>query len=813
MQEKLHNKIQKKQVIKIGEMNKKCYNCLMIMGNIRLGQILIAGSIGFLIFFGILLTEKSRFEQVQHIRNPFKNSQILKDEIANQSEDEEVLNFLEKSGEIWHIFPGAKVDFTADNQELMKGTVVYSSHFISDKNNKLAHDSFVSNTDISSQKPIIGQIKVNNLIINAPNSIVLIKRDNIRGEIEIYAHDHAVGLFFSFSKTPYILPPRHKILLSEKHLNQVGKLFYTKQNKEFNLTLVAPTINNSENKDLEIPPEIVNTEAFRNKIYENIILFSKNEPLTWVRFQPSSVMGFLVDGIRYLQRYYGMGVSPINKENYEYFTLRKELINSFFYFEARNYFKAENAAIEFEKVLHGSDWTRFMIEHPKFLPQWEVFERSHKIYINRLYTEEKGKLFEKIWFPKKDLNSFNVFKERFFMIEHLISKKEGTRAKEEMDEIGDAFLKIKDITAKNKTQLTKIRRLMDSLLREGSFFHTFNVFDFYGKLIQLEVSLYDEKNGEQQEISLESARNILFYLQMFIDKKSDSDIAQNLVHVYSFLDIDNINQRLGRSVFSESEKETIKMVQFINGQDLTKDDIAKIQEEQSVRAWIVQQLLEVREQTEEPVEVIDNSLKTKEALIEFLEEQRIKTDGIQIQIRNKNGQDLISFAEVHYLRFPLRGTFDIKSQSFTFLQLKNTQQNKKISLNLFSSILTRLYKDAQSNATPIERPDNSNESNLEFLQKTFVARALKSENTNVDRSDIKSLDKKFTKFRINSALFNHRYKLKFDFIKGRKNSIKIQNIEVEAGANKFHISEKLDLKGFSKSLGKIIDEKLGQMKK
>ncbi len=779
----------------------------MHLGNIRFGQILVSGSIGFLVFFGILLTEKTRFEQVQYIKDPFEKIKPLTEEVVFNSKENEVRNIFTKSGEIIHIFDGTKLDFSNGNRELKKGTIVLSSHFISEKNKKLAEKSFSKDLDIRKIKPLVGQIKVQNILVNAPNSIVEIMRDLVRGEIEIYAHDHSVEVFFPNAELPYIIPPRHKIFLKENRLDKVGKLFYTKQNKEFNLKIVSPPINQIDETLLQTPETVRFTERFRGEIFEKIILYGKNAPLTWIRFQPSSLMGMFVDGIYYLQRYYALGFTKDSKKEYGLYKLRENIIDSFFYFKSKNFIKAEAKSQDFEKILHSNKWTGFFIKNPEKIQKWEPFERAHKIYIKNLYAEEKDKFYEKMWFPERKIDSFEVFKEQFFQVEDLISQKKGLLAKDKFNKLGESFLKVQEnITLENDFEVTKIRRLLQRILKEENFFHTEELFDFYGKFILLEVSLYSPDNGEKQELSLESARNILYFLRMFIDQKTNSEIALNLAQVYRYLEVDKIAQSLGRSIFTDEEKETIKLVQFINGQELTDEDIRKIQEEQNMREWVVQQITETQEIDEEPDDVyIDDSIKTEEDLIQYLKEEKINTDNLQIKTQEKENTIQIIFSEAYFKKYALRGIFDTKRQEFNRLRLGKTNSTINPNLDIFGRILNKIYTDNRTNQlSQNDGPEDQN-SNLGLLQKTYVSRALTQEGIKVDRKNIKPLDSKFTEFNIIKSTFKNRYTLSFKF---SKKSLGISNISVEHGKSKFTISKVLKLKDLSKNLEKLIQEKI-----
>ena len=283
--------------------------------------------------------------------------------------------------------------------------------------------------------------------------------------------------------------------------------------------------NETEKEIQDILSDVSTMLKAQNQVFEHVRFYAKNVPLSWGRFAPSSVMGNFVGAIRYLQRYYALGVNKKDKAIYQNEVLKKDIINAFFAFENNNPTETKEAALAFSKILRSSDWARFMVEYPAYRKPWEIFARSQQIVLQNIFPDEPEQLFRVIWFPTIKTTSFLHLKTQFFAIEQMVARGYSTMAKESFDTLSDAFLDINDITPDNRVELTRIRRLVAELLRQKPYLQSSQAFDMYTKLIQSEIGVYPIRTEISQELALESAQDILFFINLFIDSKSGSDIS------------------------------------------------------------------------------------------------------------------------------------------------------------------------------------------------------------------------------------------------------------------------------------------------
>ena len=176
------------------------------MKHIKLGQVLIAFSLSLLVFIGTYFTENSRYKQVSSVRSPFEQAIRMKTNITIGA-GQPAQNLLNQTGEFWYILPETELLLNNQQRELRKGKIVMSANFISTHDQKIAKSNFIHQSGNESFQPLVGQIKVGELIISAPKSTFWVNYDTIKEEIHVYAHDHAIDIFLPNAATPFVIPP------------------------------------------------------------------------------------------------------------------------------------------------------------------------------------------------------------------------------------------------------------------------------------------------------------------------------------------------------------------------------------------------------------------------------------------------------------------------------------------------------------------------------------------------------------------------------------------------------------------------------
>ncbi len=787
------------------------------MGQLKIGQVLIAAGLSALIFAGVYLTEKSRFDNKVTVTNPFSEAVKLQNDI-DINIGEEYKDIFTNHGEFWRVFPETEVEFRGGQRNLKKGKVFYSGNYVSLEDSKKAQESYIENFNPEEFKPLVGQLRVGKAVINSPSASVLINRDILRDEIIVYAHDHSVEIFLPGSKTAFVLPPRNQVTMKESRLDKTGQLFYTKLKKEFRMKTISEVII-TEESELRPPAEVVAAIEARNERYQRIKTYASESVFSWSRFKPSSFMGIFTNTVKYIQRHYAVGYKKTQKIEYQYETMKKDLLNAFFAFEEGNPAEAKDAAIRFSNKVTSNEWVRFMIENPSYAKDWEIFSRSQKIWLQNIFPDESEKLFRTIWFLEGRITSFSEFKTKFYTTEKTIAQGFTTQAREQMITLADAFPTIIDIKPENAVELTKIRRLLGEILKQDTFLRSPEIFDLYTKIIQSENTLYIEDSEEKQEISLESAKDILFFIKEFINSETGTEISQILVKSYKILKIDEIASNKGRDkIFTAEQLQTIQDVQFINNSKLTAEDLENIQQQQSllqIARLELQQLEQEQQQQQNQENVVDNSIKDGAELKTLLADNGVNIQAIVIKERAKEDNLFIIFQDATFNGIQVSGTFETATQVFRLLKMGEVTQNNDL-FEITPDILPRMLAnmrdenlEKQSNNTTQPVDDGpSNDTSLAVIQRTVVSRKLGNQGISASRDQIRILNDDFSLYEIKRATLDNRYRISFIY---DQNSGEVTNISVQAGRNEFELVDMIfDINSLGNDLRKEITDQLDE---
>jgi len=146
----------------------------------KFSQLIIALAVGLVIFTGLYMSENSRRVRVQEVTNPFEQTSPLPEILILDESSKASAVFSEKR-ELWQFFPNSYTDFTEEQRRVVDGPVFISFNFITESALQASRHFKVTSFDPETFVPMVGQVQVQNLAINAPGASFLIDRSATAG--------------------------------------------------------------------------------------------------------------------------------------------------------------------------------------------------------------------------------------------------------------------------------------------------------------------------------------------------------------------------------------------------------------------------------------------------------------------------------------------------------------------------------------------------------------------------------------------------------------------------------------------------------
>lgn len=746
----------------------------------KFSQILIALALGLVIFAGIFMSESARQANFQTLENPFDNTETLPDVIVLDDQDE-VKTFFSQDRSLWSFYPGSYAQFEGSKQEIINGPVFASFNFITETKLKELRHFKVDSFDPETFTPTTAQIKVDRIAINAPGASVFVNRDNIGGTTNIYSYDHALDVWFPEASRPFVLPPQSQITISDKTVDRLGKLYYTKLKKDLRL------------KAFDMQEESLISQAVEVKInkLDNVKTFAEGLPRTWYWFDPGSAMGQIASMVKYLQRDYALGISQSLRKQFYFDQFVEDFLAAHYRYLNNNSQSAETKIESFLETLGSSQWQRFLVANPSYSEKWNFLGQNQKVWLHHAFQDDPEYVFAPVWFSEGRANTLADLEDAFYEVEEMMGNQFTAKARQGLKNLNDNLESIEFVQA-DSTRVTRVRRLLNEIMKKETILQNEEVFSLLQKMIELEVSLYARSNPNREEIILENAQDVLSFLKIFIEDRTAGKINQTLVNTYSFLEIDQIEAQLGRTIFTQAEKETIRLVQFVRAEDLTEGELEQIQEAKSLRDLIDERFAEIEAKKDQEVETVftANKIDTEQELISTLGDARVLTEGILIESQNASGSNpSFTFRGAYYDKYPLNGVFRIDTQEFNFVKLQNIQE-KFVDPRYLSAILRRMSKDIEDQIQPeiLDDPLPSQNTPLAILQRKLVRETFEQEGLRVSNNNVTITNNNYNEFEITDALMGKEYKIRFTYFQKEEY---VTNLVVEYVRNRFEFGDQV----------------------
>ena len=738
----------------------------------KFGQFFTALGIAFLIFSGVLMGENIYYETLSKVKDPFKKASTL-NEIVSTKTTQSPYEIFSSSGEFFILFPNTKIDFSNNKREFLEGEMFFSSDFIPFPN--------VKSTSKSIGKPQRGQLSIKNLLINAPQSSILVRRYPEESSIQVYAFNHSIELFWEDLKNPFLVPPGMMVSINEKLLsNKTTSLYYSKLKKEFRLKPFQVSLFDTQ-KTGTPEEKIIYAVNKLSKKEKELIHYAQIVPETWFSIRPGNITGKIVNFIKAST----FGLPEKKKDLFAFQRMVEPLVEAHYSAKENKKVPTENSVNRFKQTLNSYEW-KALLKNTIFKTQWENFAISQYVWTNTLRPSDAAYIFMSL--HKRENNSaFDSIDNEFSRFESLVANKKIDEAESIVKTLKRKAEKT-NITKEHQYNLTKRRRVLKELLDSQDFLQTKEPFELYVVLIKKEVALNLENRELLDELTLEIAQEVLFFLHKFIKQDPDPTIADVLIEGYNQINdtIKSSSERTGRaSLFEEEEEEIRSLIKIAGSSKLSNEDIESIKEEQAYEDEINKRLEQLQSTAQEESKP---PIHDEETLKNFLNEIEIDTEKIEI-LTLKNGEYL-NFREGKYLGNMVSGTFQVFGQVFKTIKV-NESSRHYAQPKFLKGILNSLMETNPTEIPPQEEinteeaiPQNSNKA---ILEKTFIRELFQKEGLSISKENIVILNKELTYFEAKEAILDGRNKVGFIY---DTTTEEMSEITLLIGKKRFRFTEK-----------------------
>jgi len=769
-------------------------------------QVFLAAALAMVVFIGILWVEKSNFNKVSDLEDPYESAVLINERVVVNGT--EARSWLHKTGEIFILMPGGKLNMTNQARELEEGVLFLNSSLQDQADIDQAKVGFSAPFALGEARLSGGQIKIGPIVVSIPQGVAVLKRDLVRQEAIIYAHDHPVYIYLPSATEPFLVPAGYMVLVKENRATLLAPLYFTKLKKELKLeplddkTLGMESVQSALLQGIEL-----------SRLWEQqVILYAEESVVALNRFAPDSVMGKLLNGLYFIQRFYALGVDDNFKDEYGYKKLTAQIRNVYFAFADADLERALKAAQEFTEVRGGADWARYFIETPTYKKIWSQFAKQQRVWFYGAFPDDREvEVLKVLWGPKNKIVSFEDFQDNYFLFETYYAQNYIVPAQRELQFILDNFTNLDYDLIQDSRNITQARRQVSLLLQRDAQRSNSIIFELYIELVEAERLLRAEESELGQEVRLEVAQELLYFLDKLLDSRTRQDEVIILLKAYKNLDIGSLAESLGRSVFNEKERETLNRVQSL--ENLTEEDMAMIRAD-NVTAEEVKNLREqLRNQAEQIIAAGPTGVQTIEDLTDFFLKREILTQGMRVQINEKDDNKFMTFNQASYNGYPLQGTFETERQKFSLIKLGEITETRATASN-FSAFLSQMLS-ANEKLRNDDKPEvvddgPNNGTSTAILQRRNILKLLEQQGISAKFDNILLTNDKLTKATVRQASFEKKYLLVLDFDIGPP--IRIRNVTVEFGRSSILLAGQVfPLETLQADLLKAIEAKLEEV--
>lgn len=738
-------------------------------------QVFIAAALSLVVFIGILWVEQSNFVRVSKLSDPFDQAQWVNERVVVNGEDPK--SWLHQTGELFLLLPGAKFNLLNQTRELEEGILFINTNFQDEALIQKAKKAFSPPFRLEGAVLDGGQIRVGPAVLGIPQGIAVLRRDLVRQETEIYAYDHPVDLYLPGAESSFLVPPGYKVLLKENRAELLGALYYTKLKKELKLQTITPESVGFDNWNAALLDGLEQSNLWK----EQIITYAQAVVTSGDRFAPNSIMGKLSAGLGHIQRYYGLGINKLYKAEYRYQQLLKNLKQAYFALDGKSQSAVEISTKAFLDQKQSADWARFFVEHPRYNKFWADFARLQRVWFYYIFPEDfEVEALKPLWGPSMIINTVPDLADNYYLFEKYYTQSYRNQAQNQLDFILENIANVVEFDQTHQRELTRLRRQLAYLLQSEPNFRNENNFTLYTALIEKEQQFLEKSSESAQEIRLEVAQELLFFLKDLLDSSSRQDMAIILLRSYRNLQVSSLAENLGRSVFSAQERETLGKIQGLG--TLSEEKLAAIRESNRAAADALA-LFDSLNSQNTTVEIFQPvGIQSEADFLDLLMNLEVQTQGTAISQQDQGNTKIITFSQALYQGYSLQGTFNTGNQSFSFLKLGNITESRATASNL-SAFLGQMVSKNQEQETEknpvVEETGPNNYNSTAKIQRRNILELLNQSGINVSLDNVLLTNEALTQARVQQASFQQQYLLSFDFDLGPP--MRVRNVTADYG--------------------------------
>ena len=738
-------------------------------------QYLIGFGLAFLVFAAILVSENSRFDLLQKVKNPFLESQRLTEEIIIPKEESSRKIFTPE-GEFWIFFPESKIDFKDGNREIIQGEIFLSSYFINYKSYLPDPKNGFSLKDFT---PVPGWLKIGPLVLNASGSNIFVVRDSIKNQSEIYAFSNSVEVFFEGLNYPFVIPSGMKATIKEKIITpKTQSLFYSKLKKDFRMEPFL--LSDLEQEDNPSEKKFKTSLEQLEDLKIQITNFALIEPETWLNSSQDNFFNSLITIIQNIQNNFAIGLSPDVRDKRSFQKLISPFVKSHFFIKNRKISLAKKSLEEFEKSLRNPDWKRILNRNIPLENQWNNFIQAHQAWLKIIIPGSNEEILVNFWFKQSSNSFFDEIIKTFSNAENLLSNNYLRKAKNEFSKLNTSLKKV-NLTPEQSFRITKMRRLFVEILKRESFFQTEELFNLYKLFIELELKNHLEIEF-LDEVRLESSQDLLWFLSTFLEDKTKIEISKIILQTYKILETDEVVKKLGRDIFTPEESELINLITLIGNTGLTKEELDTIKLAKKYEEELDERITEIQQKQDQP-DTSENKISTQimnaKDLKRAFADQGIDTSKMNFKTNREEG--FTEFSEGKWRKVSISGIFDFTTQFFKTIQAGDSFQ-EQIPLRFITGFLNKVSDKKITSLPEEDLSENkifiSQTTPRSILERKLVQELFSLKGFSISREDIKIIDGEIKVFLIKKAILNRVHKFNFTYDRS-DNSVK--NVTTKIG--------------------------------
>lgn len=684
------------------------------------------------------------------------------DPFLSEQEYEELLdqpfltseNIFTPWGEFFSLDRGAKLDLKV--REVLEGEIFWGRG--------LSFSSPLSFKDIPrpftfSEINSANYLKSGPLFIFNTGSDVLINRDYTY--TEILNQGHALDIYYEGALRPFVLPSGMKVKIYDTLINEkTSQLFYSKLRKDFQMQIVSNLPDFFREAQTDLSNKKNQVLDFAHQSQEGLLYFPESE---------------FLEKIKSRQEKWAFGLTQKRKDQRDFSVFVEPLFVALKALEQGDAVKAEQNLDQFLYFYQKPEFFEILQRNPSLRKSWETFLRSHRSWVSTLGYEDPHYRMVLFWnHQNQSLSAIGQLEKIFFNIEKFLVSSDFQNAQKELQ----AFEKnLSSFSGKSEDAflITRFRRLIVEILKSYSDFHTSLAFDVHRQLIQKEISLHSDEDY-QGEIILENSKDIIWFIQYFLNYESVGNPLADVMITYRTLNVQNVQKNLGVSVFTESEKELIEVIKTLGNAQVTPDGLKRIresyrQEKEKEKAINLPPPPTENTPFQRVPELPAGALSDRGKLETFFQEKGAMTK--RIQVKNEYSSHLgryAVFSGVYWNAQAVRGIFYYDIQRFQPLTIGN-QQIDSIDPSLLSRWLDR-QSSPSSAQTSSEKVANAVPQNTQnaLEKRSTVESILNQYGFKTSRSQISILDREESRFKVTETSLTGDVKVSFAY------NIKTQNI-------------------------------------